>query len=131
MNKEEIMEVQREAFKKGKVLYNTCMGVVERNISDLLNQPTEGLLYDLNRDLATVSTIFEEEKLLNEIATVNVIQHLHRLLADDNCCCGSCKYFGYEITDGTGICALKDKTTYCGEVCMRFSEDYKPKSINN
>ncbi len=132
MNKEEIMEVQREAFKKGKVLYNTCMGVVERNISDLLNQPTEGLLYDLNRDLATVSTIFEEEKLLNEIATVNIIRYLHRLLSDDNCCCGGCKHFGYEVTDGTGICTLKDKTTYCGEVCMRFNEDYKPKkSINN
>lgn len=111
------------AFAKGKVLYNTCEGVMQADIADIVNQPTEGLLYDLNRDIATVATIFDEQKLLNEVATVNVLRYLHKLLTDDNCCCGGCKHFAYEVTDGTGICKLTDKGTYCGMVCVRFMKE--------
>lgn len=123
MNKQEVMQAQAMAFAKGEVLFNTCDGVMQADIANLVNQPTECLLYDLNRDIATVATIFDEEKLLNEVATVNVLRYLHKLLTDDNCCCGGCKHFGYELTDGMGICTLTDRPTYCGMVCVRFEKE--------
>lgn len=78
MNKQDIFDMQRKAFEEGKVLYNTCDGLMEAKIEDLVNQPTDGLLYDLNRDTATVLTNFDEQKLMNELATINVLKYLQK-----------------------------------------------------
>ena len=75
--KKDIIEAQRKAFDEGCVLFNTCEGVVKMKLEDIVNQPTDGLLYDLNRDEATVTTIFDEQKLMNELATINVFKFLH------------------------------------------------------
>jgi len=32
-------------------------------------------------------------------------------------CCGDCGYFAYELTDGSGVCLLQKKETYCGFDC--------------
>ena len=77
MSKQEIYNKQNKAFQEGKVLFNTCKGVIETSIEDLVKQDTDGLLYDLNRDTATVTTIFDENMLLNELATINVLKYLH------------------------------------------------------
>ena len=77
MEKKDIIEVQRKAFEEGCVLFNTCEGVVKMKLENIVNQPTDGLLYDLNRDEATVTTIFDEQKLMNELATINVLKFLH------------------------------------------------------
>jgi len=77
MEKKDIIEAQRKAFDEGCVLFNTCEGVVKMKLKDIVNQPTDGLLYDLNRDEATVMTIFDEQKLMNELATINVLKYLH------------------------------------------------------
>jgi len=77
MEKKDIIEAQRKAFDEGCVLFNTCEGVVKMKLKDIVNQPTDGLLYDLNRDEATVTTIFDEQKLMNELATINVLKFLH------------------------------------------------------
>lgn len=78
MNKQYIFDMQRKSFEEGKVLFNTCEGLKEAKIEDLVNQPTEGLLYDLNRDTATVLTIFDEQKLMNELAAINILKFLHK-----------------------------------------------------
>lgn len=70
--------MQHKAFQQGKVLYMTCEGLMSSKIEDLVGQPTGGLLYDLNRDVATVQTIFDEQKLMNELATINVLKYLHQ-----------------------------------------------------
>ena len=75
--KKDIIEAQRKAFDEGCVLFNTCEGVVKMKLEDIVNQPTDGLLYDINRDEATVTTIFDEQKLMNELATINVFKFLH------------------------------------------------------
>lgn len=77
MNKQECFDIQRKAFEKGKVLCCTCEGLVEYKIEDLVNQPTNGLLYDLNRDQATILTTFPVGMIINELATINVLKYLH------------------------------------------------------
>lgn len=82
MTKQEIYEKQNKAFQEGKVLFNTCEGVMEAPIDNLIKQDTEGLLYDLNRDVATVMCIFDEQKLLNEFALINVLYYLHNKIVE-------------------------------------------------
>lgn len=40
-------------------------------------------------------------------------------------CCGSCKHFLYECTEGDGWCDIGDIKTYCdlGEDCDRYEEE--------
>jgi len=117
MNKQDIYDMQRKAFEEGKVLYVTCEGLMSAKIEDLISQDTDGLLYDLNRDTATVLAIFDEQKLMNELATINVLKYLHRIATDDDYCCGGCEHFQNEAADGFGVCGVDDKVQHCDHVC--------------
>jgi len=117
MNKQDIFDMQRKAFENGKVLYNTCEGLMQIGIEDLVSQDIDGLLYDLNRDAATVLIIFDEQRLMNELATINVLKYLHKIATDDNYCCGGCERFKNEAADGFGVCDISDKVQHCDHVC--------------
>lgn len=56
----------------------TVEGIVEWNIENLIQQPLEGLLYDLNRDMATNYTRLAEGDIraVNDIATAKIIGFL-------------------------------------------------------
>ena len=120
--KKDIIEAQRKAFDEGCVLFNTCEGVVKMKLKDIVNQPTDGLLYDLNRDEATVTTIFDEQKLMNELATINVLKFLHRRYKDGDFCCGGCKFFEDEDAYGNGFCPKQKNTMNCENVCGMYNE---------
>ena len=62
--------------KEGIVVFNTAEGLHEMKLEDLINQPTDGLLYDLNRDRATVLTWIEDQKWVNDFAVYQVIKKL-------------------------------------------------------
>ena len=42
----------------------------------MFNQPVDGLLYDLNRDEATIMTFIDSEKWINDYACALVIRYL-------------------------------------------------------
>lgn len=110
--------IQQELFANGEVAYYLCDGrLVKSKIEDFVNQPTQGLLYDLNRDLATVCTAFPVEKVMNELATINVLKYLHQIVTDPDFCCGGCVHFQNEDADGSGVCDITDKVWYCDHTC--------------
>ena len=45
---------------------------------DFIKQPTDGMLYDLNRDEATVLTFLPDTKWINDYAVVKVIRELKK-----------------------------------------------------
>lgn len=50
----------------------------------------------------------------------------------DEECCGGCKHFLYEDTDGIGYCNKHKVKSYCGAVCNDFEEEeYGRKKINH
>ena len=63
--------------KEGKVVINTIVGFKEILIEDIIKQPTEGLLYDLNRDRATILTLIDDKKWVNDFACMLIINKLH------------------------------------------------------
>ena len=73
-----------EKEKEGKVCIMTIEGILEANLDDFIKQPTEGLLYDLNRDRATTLTWIDNNspKWINDFAVCLVITKLKALLSD-------------------------------------------------
>lgn len=78
--KEEIIQLIREQEKQGNVVYNTLEGLQVMNLEEILKQPTDGLLYDLNRDKATIMTMMNIDELygkwINDYAVCLVITKL-------------------------------------------------------
>ena len=46
------------------------------NIKEFIKQPADGILYDLNRDEATILTFIEDPKWVNDYAVCKVIRAL-------------------------------------------------------
>ena len=76
-NKEEsFRDLVLKKAKEGKVVFMTFEGLMEMDLEKFVEQPTEGLLYDLNRDRATVLTFIEDPKWVNDFAVGLVIAKL-------------------------------------------------------
>ena len=78
-NKELFYKLKDKYNKEGKIVFMTIDGMVESSIENLLNQPIEGLLYDLNRDEATLATQAENTKnqrFINDYALTNIVRYL-------------------------------------------------------
>lgn len=62
--------------KKGNVVIRTPEGLAVFELAAFIKQPTLGLLYDLNRDSATVLTFINDPKWVNDFAVCQVITAL-------------------------------------------------------
>ena len=60
-------------YKKGNILVMTEQGVLTCPIKKFINQPADGILYDLNRSEATVLTFTDD---INDYAVAKVIREL-------------------------------------------------------
>lgn len=73
----EIRELVLQKEKEGKVVFvATFDKLMEADLEQFIKQPTEGLLYDLNRDRATVLTFIDKPKWINDYAVGLVIKKL-------------------------------------------------------
>ena len=62
--------------KNGNIVINTTFGLRVCKIDEIVNQPVDELLYDLNRDEATIMTFIDDEKWINDYACSMVIKYL-------------------------------------------------------
>ena len=72
---------------KGEIVIMTVDGIMVARIEDIIKQPVEGLLYDLNRDDATLGTLFRtsgDMKYINDIAMANIVKYLMKKLKNGN-----------------------------------------------
>lgn len=82
-------ELIKEIFEhrnKGEIVFITIDGLVPAKIEDLIKQLTEGLLYDLNRDVATLLTRYKNTgdlRYINDIAIANVVRYLMNKIQED------------------------------------------------
>ena len=73
---EKLRELVLQKEKEGKVVIMTWEGPREADLEEIIKQPTEGLLYDLNRDRITVLTLIDDPKWVNDFAVGLVIKKL-------------------------------------------------------
>ena len=76
MEIEDLKNIILEKAKEGKIVIHTLDGLQAVGIEDFISQPTDGLLYDLNRDRATVLTFIDDPKWINDFAVSIVITKL-------------------------------------------------------
>lgn len=72
----EFRDMILQQVKEGKVVFMTIEGPMVADLEEIIKQPTEGLLYDLNRDKATVITQIDNPKWVNDFAVALVIEKL-------------------------------------------------------
>ena len=63
-------------YEKGNIVIATIEGLQGMKLSDFIDQPVDGMLYDLNRDEATVLTLINSPKWVNDYAVCKVIRAL-------------------------------------------------------
>ena len=63
-------------YEQGNIVVMTCEGLQVAKLEEFIEQPTELMLYDLNRDEATILTFLPDKKWINDFAVSKVIQAL-------------------------------------------------------
>lgn len=79
-NKEELKKIILDEYKKGNIVFMSPEGLKTCKLKEFADQPIEGLLYDLNRDEATILTFIDEAKWINDFACAKVIRELKKRL---------------------------------------------------
>lgn len=64
--------------KDGRVVFKTIDGLMVAKLDEFIKEPTEGMLYDLNRDKVTVSSFLDDPKWVNDYACALVIEALKK-----------------------------------------------------
>ena len=71
-----LKEIILEEEEKDKVVFLTIDGPKSIDIDKFIQQPAEGILYDLNRDRATILTFIDDIKWINDYAAMLTITKL-------------------------------------------------------
>lgn len=74
---QEWLEKINDERKKGNVCFMTLEGLASQSLENIVQQPAEGILYDLNRLPEVVATWIEsDKKWVNDYAVGDVITYL-------------------------------------------------------
>ncbi len=72
----DIKEKILKEYEKGNIVVGGIEGLQSIPIKEFVKQPTEGMLYDLNRNEAVVLTFIPDPKWINDFAVAKVIAEL-------------------------------------------------------
>lgn len=62
---------------KGNLVYADIEGLKSIKFEDFIKQPLEGMLYDINRNTATILTFIEDPKWVNDFALVKLLEYYY------------------------------------------------------
>lgn len=79
---EDIKEMVLEQYQKGNVVIASFEGLGITKLEDFIQQPAEGILYDLNRIEPVVLTFLPDPKWVNDYAVAKVIRALKDYIAE-------------------------------------------------
>lgn len=78
--RKELRDIILAEAKKGNVVFSCIEGYCAAALDEFIAQPTEGLLYDLNRSPEVVLTFIDDPKWVNDYAVYLVIKRLKEKL---------------------------------------------------
>ena len=65
-----------DEYTKGNIVVSGFEGLQLMPIKEFIKQPSDGMLYDLNRNESVVLTFIEDPKWVNDYAVAKVIKEL-------------------------------------------------------
>ncbi|HPC13761.1 MAG TPA: hypothetical protein PLN36_05280 [Bacteroidales bacterium] len=71
-----IKEIVLKESQKGNIVMNSLEGLMSAKLTDFINNDADEILYDLNRDEATILTFIDDPKWINDFAAAKVIRAL-------------------------------------------------------
>ena len=80
----EIKEQVLEQYKNGNIVVAGFEGLEVYSLKEFMDQPVDGMLYDLNRNEAVVLTFINDPKWVNDFAVCKVIRELKRQLDESS-----------------------------------------------
>lgn len=81
-NNESLKDIILKEYQDGNIVIMSNDGLMKCKLEDFINQPVEGILYDLNRLEAVVLTFIDDPKWVNDFACAKVIRELKRRLEE-------------------------------------------------
>lgn len=75
--KEELKKLILDAWKDGYVVFASIDGLRKQKLEDFTQQPLEGMLYDINRDAATILTFVDDPKWVNDFALTKLLEYYY------------------------------------------------------
>jgi len=79
---ENIKEKILEEYRKGNIVVSGFDGLSVMKLEDIIKQPADGLLYDLNRIESVVLTFLPDPKWINDYASSQVIRQLKKRIEE-------------------------------------------------
>ena len=70
-----LKEIILDAYKKGNLVINTHERIMTAPLKEVVKQPIDGLLYDLNRNESVILTFINDPKWVNDYALVQVLRY--------------------------------------------------------
>lgn len=64
-------------WDKGNLVYADIEGLKSIKFEDFIKQPLEGMLYDINRNTATILSFLEEPKWVNDFALTKLLEYYY------------------------------------------------------
>ena len=62
---------------KGNLVYADIEGLKSIKFEDFIKQPLDGMLYDINRNLATILTFIDDPKWVNDFALTKLLEYYY------------------------------------------------------
>ena len=62
---------------KGNLVYADIEGLKSIKFEEFIKQPLEGMLYDINRNTATILTFIDEPKWVNDFALTKLLEYYY------------------------------------------------------
>lgn len=75
--KEDLKDMVLDAWKDGYVVFASIEGLYKQKLEHFTKQPLEGMLYDINRDAATISTFLDDPKWVNDFALTKLLEYYY------------------------------------------------------
>lgn len=64
-------------WEKGNLVFADFEGLKSIKFEDFINQPLDGMLYDINRNTATILTFIEDPKWVNDFALTKLLEYYY------------------------------------------------------
>lgn len=75
--KEDLKNMILDAWKDGYVVFASIEGLYRQKLEEFTKQPLDGMLYDINRDTATILTLIENHKWVNDFALTKLLEYYY------------------------------------------------------
>ena len=79
---ESIKDKVLSEWNKGNLVYADIEGLKSIKFEDFIQQPLDGMLYDINRNLATILTFIDDPKWVNDFALTKLLEYYYNKCKD-------------------------------------------------